>query len=449
MRFLFIAFLCLNFTFVKSQDIIHLKNPSFEDIPRASRPPKFWKDCGFPNESAPDTQPSGEFSVSRPAIHGNTYLGLVVRDNDTWEAVGQKLERPLKKGKVYQFSIKICRSDLYISLSRRNNQQVNYITPATLRIIGSDSYEQKKAEILWTSPKIDAQEWQEYTCILQPTQDHEYLILEAYYDPITEYTYNGNILLDDCSPLVVKDSLSQSQIDSLIKTKPKTIPNPVMRPITKTDYEASSREARQNRRAREIQNYRKRISNKESLTALPETFDSIITLKNPSFEERNRFNKMPTDWRNCSFRLKGANQPLLKPERGNQLITLEAKENGEKEGLFQEINYLKAGQRYSFSIRLAYDPNYQDKSPHSDQMKAFSEPLTLQIWGGYDSCEEDLLLFETPPIDHDHWREYEVYFTPKESINFIGLTPNWHGNNSNHYNGHLVIDYCSKIQMVK
>ncbi|MBK8505662.1 MAG: hypothetical protein IPL46_27780 [Saprospiraceae bacterium] len=54
-------------------------NPSFEDIARASLPPKGWIDCGFPNESPPDVQPSGAWEVYRPAYHGYTYLGMVTR----------------------------------------------------------------------------------------------------------------------------------------------------------------------------------------------------------------------------------------------------------------------------------------------------------------------------------------------------------------------------------
>ena len=116
----------------ENPELIQLINPSFEDMPRHSKAPRAWSDCGFKGESAPDIQPSGIFSVTKPAADGNTYLGLVVRDNDTWESVGQELSKPLEKGKCYSFSISLCRSELYISISRLSDQTANYTAPAKL-----------------------------------------------------------------------------------------------------------------------------------------------------------------------------------------------------------------------------------------------------------------------------------------------------------------------------
>lgn len=110
-------------------EAIYLTNPSFEDMPRHSIAPSGWYDCGFPGESPPDVQPNGEFGVTKPANHGATYLGMVVRDNDTWESVSQKLSRPLKRGQCYEFSLDLARSELYISLSRANNRPITSLLP--------------------------------------------------------------------------------------------------------------------------------------------------------------------------------------------------------------------------------------------------------------------------------------------------------------------------------
>jgi hypothetical protein len=67
---------------------IDLKNPSFEDSPRAGMPPDDWTDMGFPGETPVDVQP-GFYKCTTKAHHGQTYLGMVVRDNATNEAVGQ------------------------------------------------------------------------------------------------------------------------------------------------------------------------------------------------------------------------------------------------------------------------------------------------------------------------------------------------------------------------
>jgi len=74
--------------------IIPLNNPSFEDTPSIGITPKCWLDCGMPGETPPDIQPN-QFRVDKSPQHGNTYLGMVTRDSDTWEAVGQMLETPL------------------------------------------------------------------------------------------------------------------------------------------------------------------------------------------------------------------------------------------------------------------------------------------------------------------------------------------------------------------
>ena len=84
------------FTVFGQADAIQLINPSFEDYPRAERVPHGWRDCGFPGESAPDTHPSGAFDVVKYPSDGNTYLGMVVRDNDTWERVSQHLTAPIQ-----------------------------------------------------------------------------------------------------------------------------------------------------------------------------------------------------------------------------------------------------------------------------------------------------------------------------------------------------------------
>lgn len=201
MLFLLVMASC---SFALSQgDAIYLTNPSFEDMPRHSKEPVGWYDCGgdrFPGESPPDVQPSGEFSVTKPANHGSTYLGMVVRDNDTWEAVSQKLSRPLKRGQCYEFSIDLARSELYISLSRANNEQANYITPAKLRIWGGFGHCDKQF-LLDESGMVGKYQWMKYNFKFEPIADFSYITLEAFYETPTLFPYNGNILVDNASPI--------------------------------------------------------------------------------------------------------------------------------------------------------------------------------------------------------------------------------------------------------
>lgn len=205
----------------ENPELIQLINPSFEDMPRHSKAPRAWSDCGFKGESAPDIQPSGIFSVTKPAADGNTYLGLVVRDNDTWESVGQELSKPLEKGKCYSFSISLCRSELYVSISRLSDQTANYTTPAKLRIYGGNSFCEKK-ELLAESPIIANTRWQDYNFKLEPGKNYSFLILEAYYKTPTLVPYNGNLLVDNFSDIKVsncKESLVQNDNNNVPSEK--------------------------------------------------------------------------------------------------------------------------------------------------------------------------------------------------------------------------------------
>ncbi len=179
---------------------IHLVNPSFEDLPKCCEAPSGWYNCGKAEESPPDIQP-GSFQVTKTPSHGETYLGLVVRDNETWEGVGQRLSRPLEVDECYEFSMDICRAELYLSLSRTTGEEVNYATPAKIRVWGGTGYCDKR-EMLYETPLITTTRWLTYTFRLHPKKgSYTYLLVEAYFKTPTLFPYNGNILLDNTSPI--------------------------------------------------------------------------------------------------------------------------------------------------------------------------------------------------------------------------------------------------------
>jgi hypothetical protein len=181
-----------------------LWNSSFEDVTKMAGVPSGWSNCGFPNESAPDVQP-GSFQVVKQAKHGSTYLGMVVRDNESWESVGQQLDQPLLKGQSYLFKAFLTRSEIYMSISQTTREPANYTTPAKLRIWGG--YEEcGKVEMLAETEVITHIRWIEYQNILQPQQgDYPYILLEVFYETPTDEPYNGHILIDQCSLQKVKN----------------------------------------------------------------------------------------------------------------------------------------------------------------------------------------------------------------------------------------------------
>lgn len=179
---------------------INFVNPSFEDLPKAGEAPSGWYDCGKPGETPPDVQP-GAFSVTKEASHGNTYLGLVVRDNETWEGVAQRLSRPLEKDHCYEFTMDISRSELYLSTSKLTGQEANYIVPAKLRIYGGNGY-CSKTELLYETAVVINPRWLSHTFRLHPkTGNYSFLLIEAYYKTPLLFPYNGNVLLDNASPI--------------------------------------------------------------------------------------------------------------------------------------------------------------------------------------------------------------------------------------------------------
>ena len=190
---------------------ISLNNSSFEDIPRQGNAPRGWYDCGFSDESPVDVHPASViagdsaafFGVDSRPFDGNTYLGMVVRDNDTYEAVSQRLiGGGLKAGQCYTFSIYLSREKAYMSSSRKApDSLVNYNTPAKLRIFGGLSY-CNRGEVIAESAPVKNEEWLQYNFRFEPKKDHAYIVLEAYYKTPVLFPYNGNILLDAAGKIV-------------------------------------------------------------------------------------------------------------------------------------------------------------------------------------------------------------------------------------------------------
>lgn len=178
---------------------IRLDNPSLEGEPRCCTAPPGWTSCGGKNESPPDIQP-GAFQVEKPAAEGQTYVGMVVRDNNTVEAIGQRLSSPLEVGQSYALRLSLARSATYLSLSRTTFEAANYSRPVVLRVWGSRSNLCERNELLYQTPPIVTPNWQGYELLLAPPKEtYGYLLLEAYYHEPKKGPYNGNILIDHVS----------------------------------------------------------------------------------------------------------------------------------------------------------------------------------------------------------------------------------------------------------
>lgn len=184
---------------------IEFINPSFEDIPRAGKPPIHWYNCGFQGESPPDVQPDPTFNVTQSAYEGKTYLGMVVRDNNTWEAVSQKLGQPLQVGQCYQVEVYLAKSEKYMSISRTTDKTANYTTPTIFRVFGAFN-DCDGRQFLAQTPAITHASWKSYVLQFEPASEaFDHLIFEVYFDESQSFPYNGNIMVDHLSNLTPID----------------------------------------------------------------------------------------------------------------------------------------------------------------------------------------------------------------------------------------------------
>ena len=204
-KLLVIAFVAFSSSFsLRGQDIIPLTNGSFEDLPKQSQSPRGWSDCGFPGESPTDVHPATDslsyWEVQQPPADGKTYLGMVVRDNETYESISQYLPAPLTPGACYEMEISLCRSKIYISQSRMTGRTENYDEPVVLRIYGGTSI-CRPSELLYESPPVTNFDWETYDIAFESNGTYRTITLEAFYNTPVLFPYNGNLLVDNASSI--------------------------------------------------------------------------------------------------------------------------------------------------------------------------------------------------------------------------------------------------------
>ena len=189
---------------VIGQKIIMLDNPSFEQQERgAGIVPAGWMDLGDVAQTPPDIQP-GFFGVAFPPQEGNSYLGLSVRENNTWEGVGQILDHFLQKDSSYLFSVWLTRSNTFRSATGYKKEPENFSATTVLKVWGYNT-RTKQEELLAESQPVGHSKWVRYEFVLKPTlADYDELDLMAYYAPGHEKK-NGNLLIDNCSAIVKVD----------------------------------------------------------------------------------------------------------------------------------------------------------------------------------------------------------------------------------------------------
>ncbi len=194
------ALLVITKVLLAQPNVIPIKNASFEDFPQPSHVPNLWHDCGMMGESPPDILPHPAFQVSTRPQQGNSYIGLVTRDNETYEGVSQRLGKALEKDHCYDFSIWVTRSKNYVSVSKTSGNLENFNKAVKFIVWGGNS-DCDKRESLFESKAIESTNWEQVSMKLKPKGTYAYIFIEAYYVR-KMVPYNGNILLDNASAIV-------------------------------------------------------------------------------------------------------------------------------------------------------------------------------------------------------------------------------------------------------
>ena len=181
---LFLFSLCANISIAQ----IILQNSSFEDEPGDATMPMGWFACQ--EATTPDILP-GYWGVYGEPSEGDTYVGIITRENGTFESIGQRLPSKLVKGECYQFSIDLAHSDNYTGYNK-------YIK---LRIWVGDKKCQPD-QMIFESKLIKSEDWENFKVEFNAESNSKYIFMEAYHE-YDNFKHKGNILLDNLSPIIL------------------------------------------------------------------------------------------------------------------------------------------------------------------------------------------------------------------------------------------------------
>ena len=181
------------------QPVIAFRNASLEGEPQANTAPHDWYYCNFPGDSPPDLHPMGLYRVRLPAADGKTYVGMVCRDNGSFESIGQHLPTPLEAGSCYLWQGRVARTPRYQAISRSTLRADDFSAPVRLVFYGGDVACADEHLLGWTD-SIAYADWRTQEVVLRVPVTSEHL--RSGVVPFDSSAANGHVLLDELDPLV-------------------------------------------------------------------------------------------------------------------------------------------------------------------------------------------------------------------------------------------------------
>lgn len=166
--------------------VIYLNNASFEGEPQDATMPVGWFACT--QATTPDILP-GPWGVYEEPAEGDSFVGLITREDGSWEAMGQRLSQPLKQGDCYAFSLELAHSSTY----------ADYNQPIQLQVWGG-LRKCDQTQLLFESPLIQSSDWTTFAVEFFAEKELNYIRLEARL-PGNSGPRRGNILIDNISSI--------------------------------------------------------------------------------------------------------------------------------------------------------------------------------------------------------------------------------------------------------
>ena len=163
------------------QSQVYLTNPSLEDTPADATMPSGWMSAS--ESTTPDILP-GYWGVYQDAEDGETFAGLITRQDGSFESIQQRLENKLDKGSCYKMGLYLAHSDNY----------TGYNKSLKVKIWISDK-KGRRQQLIYESPAISKEEWEYYQFEFVPEKKMKFMILEAF-NPTNTRNHKGNILID-------------------------------------------------------------------------------------------------------------------------------------------------------------------------------------------------------------------------------------------------------------
>ncbi len=172
--------------FIYSADAqVFLQNPSFEDQPADATTPQGWIPCA--PYTTPDIFP-GYWGVYNEPTEGDTFVGLITREDGSYESISARLTEDLEAGLCYNFSIDLAHSKTY----------AGYNGAIKLKIyIGDEKC--STSQLIHETELIEHPEWRNYPIQFYAKDQARYIHIEASY---IKRRQKGNVLIDNMSPII-------------------------------------------------------------------------------------------------------------------------------------------------------------------------------------------------------------------------------------------------------